>query len=103
MPKSAKISAICQLPRYVQKCTQQQKWQKREHVGEFGKYGENDNFATITNRAKRKAIRGPIKVGDPGEFGKYGENDNFARIANRARKFTNQHEEQEPGEEERIR
>ena len=53
--------------------------------GEFGKYGENDNFATIANRAKHKAIRGPIKVGDPGEFGKYGENDNFATSANRAK------------------
>ena len=73
------------ISRYVQKCTQQQKWQKREHVGEFGNYGENDNFATIANRAKHKAIRGPIKVGDPGEFGKYGENDNFATIANRAK------------------
>ena len=71
--------------RYVQKCTQQQKWQKREHVGELGKYGENDNFATIANRAKHKAIRGPIKVCDPGEFGKYGENDDFATIAHRAK------------------
>ena len=35
------------LRRYVQKCTQQQKWQKREHVGKSGKYGENDNFTTI--------------------------------------------------------
>ena len=76
---------------------------KREHNEKFGKCGENDNFARIANRAKHKAIRGPIKVGDPGEFGKYGENDNFAKIANRARKFTNQHEEQEQGEEERIR
>ena len=33
-------------------------------TGEFGKYGKNDNFATITNRAKHKAIRGPIKVGE---------------------------------------
>ena len=41
---------------YVQKCTQQQKWQKRENVGEFGKYGENDNFATIANKAKHKAV-----------------------------------------------
>ena len=31
---------------------QQQKCQKRENVGEFGKYGENDNFATIANEAK---------------------------------------------------
>ena len=29
-----------------------QKWQKRENVGEFGKYGENDNFATIANKVK---------------------------------------------------
>ena len=58
--------------RYVQKCTQQQKWQKREHNGEFGKYGENDNFARIANKAKHKAMRRPIKVGDTGEFGKYG-------------------------------
>ena len=55
----------------------------------FGKYGENDNFGTLANKAKHKAMRGPIKVGDTGEFGKYGENDNFARIANRAWKFTN--------------
>ena len=61
--------------RYVQKCMQQQKWQKREHYGEFGKYGKNDNFATIANMAKHKAMRGPIKVSDTGEFGKYGEND----------------------------
>ena len=45
--------------RYVQKCTQQQKWQKREHNGEFGKYGKNDNFARIANMAKHKAMRGP--------------------------------------------
>ena len=68
--------------RYVQKCTQQQKWQKREHNGEFGKYGKNDNFAIIANRAKHKAMRGPINVG---EFGKYGKNDNFATIANKAK------------------
>ena len=71
--------------RYVQKCTQQQKWQKREHNGEFGKYGENDNFARIANKAKHKAMRGPIKVGDTGEFSKYGENDNIATIANKAK------------------
>ena len=59
---------------YVYKYTQQQKWQKDEHIGEFGKYGENDNFATITNSAKHKAMREPIKVGDTG---KLGENDNF--------------------------
>ena len=58
-------------------------------TGKFGKYGENDNFATFANKAKHKAMRGPIKVGDTGEFGKYGENDNFATIANRAWKFTN--------------
>ena len=61
--------------RCVQKCMQQQKWQKREHNGEFGKYGKNDNFATIANMAKHKAMRGLIKVSDTGEFGKYGEND----------------------------
>ena len=54
------------------------------NTGEFSKYGENDNIATIANKAKHKAMRGPIKVGDTGEFGKYGENDNFATIANRA-------------------
>ena len=53
-------------------------------TGQFSKYGENDNIATIANMTKHKAMRGPIKVGDTGEFGKYGENDNFARIANRA-------------------
>ena len=58
-------------------------------TGEFSKYGENDNIATIANKAKHKAMRGPIKVGDTGEFGKYGENDNFATIANRVWKFTN--------------
>ena len=60
-------------------------------TGEFGRYGENDNIATITIRAKHAhtAMRGPIKVGDTGKFGKYGENDNFATIANRAWKFTN--------------
>ena len=76
-------------------------------TGKFGKYGENDNIATITNRAKHKAIRclikvgendiiatianrakhkairGFIKVGDTGEFSKYGENDNFATFANK--------------------
>ena len=71
--------------RYVDKCTQQQKWQKREHNGAFGKYGKNDNLARIANKAKHKAIKGPIKVGDTGKFGKYGENDNFARIANMAK------------------
>ena len=104
------ISEFCQAPVYswqrcIQKCTQQQKWQKIEHNGEFGKndnfaikvgdtgkfgkYGKNDNFATFTNKAKHKAMRGPKKVGDTGEFGKYGEYDNFATIANRAWKFTN--------------
>ena len=29
--------------------------------GEFGKYGENDNFATIANEAKHKAVKGPHK------------------------------------------
>ena len=58
-------------------------------TGEFSKYDENDNIATIANKAKHKAMREPIKVGDTGEFGKYGENDNFATIANRAWKFTN--------------
>ena len=29
--------------------------QKRENVGEFGNYGENDNFATIANQVKHKA------------------------------------------------
>ena len=48
-------------------------------------YGKNDNFATIANRAKHKAVRGSTKVGDTGKFGKYGENDNFATIANRAK------------------
>ena len=52
------------------------------NVEKKGKYGENDNFAAIANRAKHKAMRGPIKVGDTGKFGKYGENDNFAKIAN---------------------
>ena len=32
-------------------------------TGKFGKYGENDNFATFANKAKHKAMRGPIKVG----------------------------------------
>ena len=47
--------------------------------------GKNDNFATIANRAKQKAMREPIKVGDTGKFGKYGKNGNFATIANRAK------------------
>ena len=29
--------------------------------GEFGKYGENDNFATIANEAKHKAVKGAHK------------------------------------------
>ena len=77
--------AAINVAKYVQKCTQQQKWQKREHNGEFGKYGKNDNFATIANMAKQKAMRGPIKVGDTGEFSKYGENDNIATIAIQAK------------------
>ena len=40
-------------------------------TGEFGKYGENDNIATIANRAKHKAMRGRIKVGDTGDLRKY--------------------------------
>ena len=44
----------------------------------LAKYGENDNFATLANKAKHKAMRVPIKVGDTGEFGKYGEYDNFS-------------------------
>ena len=66
-------TASGRISRYVQKCTQQQKWQKREHNGEFSKYGENNNIATIANKAKHKAMRGLIKVGDTGKFGKYGE------------------------------
>ena len=58
-------------------------------TGEFGKYSENDNFATFANKARHKAMRGPIKVGDTGKFNKYGENDNFATIANKAWTFTN--------------
>ena len=54
-------------------------------AGEFGKYGENDNFGTFTNKAKHKAMRGPIKVGNTAKFGKYGENDNFAAFANKAK------------------
>ena len=30
-------------------------------------YGENDNFATFTNKTKHKAMRGPIDVGECGE------------------------------------
>ena len=51
-------------------------------TGEFSKYGENDNIATMANKAKHKAMRWPIKIG---EFGKYGENDNFATFANKAK------------------
>ena len=58
-------------------------------IGKLGKYGENDNFATIANRAKHKAMWGPIKVGDTGKFGKYGKSDKFATFANKAWKFTN--------------
>ena len=29
--------------------------------GEFGKYGENDNFATIANEEKHKAVKGAHK------------------------------------------
>ena len=75
-PCGQKIHSLGQLfefvkARYIQKCMQQQKWQKREHSGEFGKYGKNDNFARIANMAKHKAMRGPIKVGDTGKFGKW--------------------------------
>ena len=58
-------------------------------TGEFGKYGESDNFGTFANKAKHKAMKGPIKVGDTGKFGKCGESKNFAAIANQAWKFTN--------------
>ena len=34
------VSISTKCSRYVQKCTQQQKSQKREHNGEFGKYGK---------------------------------------------------------------
>ena len=54
-------------------------------TGEFGKYGENDNIATIASKAKHKGMRGPIKVGNTGEFNKYGQNDNIATIANKAK------------------
>ena len=56
--------------------------------GEFGKYGENDNLATIANKARHIAMRGPMKVGECGKFGKYGENDNFATIAKEAKHKT---------------
>ena len=62
---------------------------KNGDTGEFSKYGENDNIATIANKAKHKAIRGPIKVGDTSKFAKYGENDNFATVPYRAWNFTN--------------
>ena len=42
-------------------------------------------MATFANKAKHKAMRGPIKVGDTGKFGKYGENDNFATLANKTK------------------
>ena len=41
--------------RYVQKCTQQQKWQKKEHVGEFGKYDKNVQFCHIRQQGKEKS------------------------------------------------
>ena len=59
-------------------------------TGEFSKYGENDNIATIANKAKHKGMREPIKVGDTGEFGKYGKNDNFARIAKHGKAQSNE-------------
>ena len=54
-------------------------------TGKFGKYGENDNFARIANKAEHKAMRGPHKSWRSGEFGKYGENDNIAAMANKAK------------------
>ena len=54
-------------------------------LGDTGKYGETNNIATIANKAKHKAMKGPIIVGDTGEFSKYGENENIATIANRAK------------------
>ena len=46
---------------------------------------KNDNIARITSKAKHKAMRGPIEVGDTGEISKYGGNDNIATIANKAK------------------
>ena len=37
-------------------------WRGHLKVGEsreFGKYGENDNIATIANEAKHKGVKGP--------------------------------------------
>ena len=59
--RSPGIEMLLSAPGIRQKCTQQQKWQKRENVGEFGKYGENDNFATIADKAKHKAVKGAHK------------------------------------------
>ena len=44
--------------RYVQKCTQQQKWQKREHNGEFGKYA---NMTILPESPTRQSNEGAHK------------------------------------------
>ena len=44
-----------------------------------------ENSFQVPNKAKHKAMRGPIKVGDTDKFGKYGENDNFGTLANKAK------------------
>ena len=59
-------------------------------IFEFGKYGENDNFARIANRAKHKAMRGPIKVGDTGEFGKYDEKQHAKTLFLNKSEFKNE-------------
>ena len=43
-------------------------------TGKFGKYGGNDNFATFANKAKHKAVRGPLKNRNTGQV-------NFANMA----------------------
>ena len=57
--------------RYVQKCTQQQKWQKWQNFA-------NNN---LEGNANEKTRGPPCKAGDFGEFGESGKNGKLVKIA----------------------
>ena len=57
--------------RYVQKCTQQQKWHKRQNFA-------NNNLEANANEKTRGP---PCKTGDFGEFGESGKNGKLVKIA----------------------
>ena len=100
------LNIILVLWRYVQKCTQQQKWQnfannnleananekargppwKASEFGEFGESGKNGKLVKIDDNnleanANEKTRGPPCKAGDFGEFRESGKNGKLVKIA----------------------